>query len=429
VDAAIAALPEELQAPIILRFLEGRPQTEIAETLGISRKTVRLRIERGVEKIRESLAKQGIVATTTALGVMLESAAAEVAPAALIAELGKRVLATPVPATLGASAGGLTYLFAVAVTTVIVAGGYLLFRGDPPTPTFVEAAGNVGTEVPVPEADGVEVTAELPAVDKGADGGDDVAPEEPTAVAVADPPEEEALGWTLDLTPSDDIAAALAETTHVDLEDIHLMNVMEFLQDSYGISMVYDSRVIAPMAGWALTWPEERFITDGMVRKLNLRDATIEKILTAALTPLNLVYKVRGNVVWVSSSHQITTDLTVPLPSARFHEGEILEQLGKTVNLEFEDIHITEVFGFLTDMFQLPIHVDQRVVAPEGNGEASPPDTQSTYATSGMIPYVNLKDLSAAEALFVMTRLLDLTYRVEKDGVYVSTPARIDQDF
>jgi hypothetical protein len=66
---------------------------------------------------------------------------------------------------------------------------------------------------------------------------------------------------------------------------------------------------------------------------------------------------------------------------------------------------------------------------PEGKrGEEASP-VLPTHVTDGFVDYVNLKDMPMAEALYTLTRLLDLTYRVDRDGVYISTPDRVREDF
>jgi RNA polymerase sigma factor (sigma-70 family) len=97
VDAAIDALPAELRAAIIGRFLEGKPNHVLAESLGVSESTIRYRIGNGVEGIRKSLQKRGIIITTAALGALLETSLAGAAPLALRQAIARRVLAAPAP--------------------------------------------------------------------------------------------------------------------------------------------------------------------------------------------------------------------------------------------------------------------------------------------------------------------------------------------
>lgn len=77
----------------------------------------------------------------------------------------------------------------------------------------------------------------------------------------------------------------------------------------------------------------------------------------------------------------------------------------------------------------LPIVFDKRVVMPHGKRGAEAPEALPSYVTDGMIDYINLKDLPMAEALYALTRQLNLTYRVDEDALYISTPDRVREAF
>ncbi len=61
VEAALAEVPENFRAPVVLRDIEGLSYEEIAEALRISLGTVKSRILRGREALKQSLrARQGL---------------------------------------------------------------------------------------------------------------------------------------------------------------------------------------------------------------------------------------------------------------------------------------------------------------------------------------------------------------------------------
>jgi RNA polymerase sigma factor (sigma-70 family) len=139
VDEAIAELPEDLRAPVVLYYLEGRKQGEVAEELGITQPAVSGRIERGVSALRKRLAKAGFMAGivgpagVAALAAMLSTNAAEAAPPALSAALGKMALAGVGAGAVGAGTGaagaaGATkvILLVFAACAVIVVGAVTL---------------------------------------------------------------------------------------------------------------------------------------------------------------------------------------------------------------------------------------------------------------------------------------------------------------
>jgi len=93
VDHAVARLPDDLRVPIILRFLQGRTQGEVARELDVNQSTVSRRIEKGIKRLRRALKKTGIIASATALTALLSENAVVAAPASLTTSLGKIALA------------------------------------------------------------------------------------------------------------------------------------------------------------------------------------------------------------------------------------------------------------------------------------------------------------------------------------------------
>ena len=59
VDDALAALPISLRTVVVLKELEGMSHGEIAKTLGISATASRLRLWRGLERLRHLLGEDG----------------------------------------------------------------------------------------------------------------------------------------------------------------------------------------------------------------------------------------------------------------------------------------------------------------------------------------------------------------------------------
>jgi RNA polymerase sigma-70 factor (ECF subfamily) len=58
-ERLLAALPEGLRAVVVLRELEGMSHAEIARALGISEVTSRVRLARGLERLRRILEEEG----------------------------------------------------------------------------------------------------------------------------------------------------------------------------------------------------------------------------------------------------------------------------------------------------------------------------------------------------------------------------------
>ena len=132
VDEALASLPEKLRVPIILHYLEGRKQEDIAAQLGITQSAVSKRLAQGVAHLQKRLKKGGAIIVSAALVSLLTASAAEAAPLTLTASLGRLSLAGATigskAAVAGATIGGISVLklgiASVAVAGVLFVGGF-----------------------------------------------------------------------------------------------------------------------------------------------------------------------------------------------------------------------------------------------------------------------------------------------------------------
>ena len=106
-DQAIDALPEELRLPVILHFLENRPQGEVALRLGVHQSTVSRRIREALEALRARLREAGLVLALGPLASLLTNHAGQPAAPHLLASLTKIALAGVGSAAGGKTLGGL----------------------------------------------------------------------------------------------------------------------------------------------------------------------------------------------------------------------------------------------------------------------------------------------------------------------------------
>jgi len=93
VDEALEELPEELRAPIIMRFFQGHSQSEVAQSLGVNQSTISRQLTRGIEALRRELKKAGISASAALLLTLLSEEAAAIESAPLATSLSKIGLA------------------------------------------------------------------------------------------------------------------------------------------------------------------------------------------------------------------------------------------------------------------------------------------------------------------------------------------------
>ena len=88
IDEALEELPDNLRAPLVEHFLEGRTQQEVAARLGVSQSTVSRALDSGLAELRSRLRSKGALCGA-GLAVLLTANAAQAAPATLAAALGK----------------------------------------------------------------------------------------------------------------------------------------------------------------------------------------------------------------------------------------------------------------------------------------------------------------------------------------------------
>ncbi|MCW8128967.1 MAG: RNA polymerase sigma factor [Planctomycetota bacterium] len=150
-DRALSALPAAQRDAIVLRFLEGRSLEDAARELNVPAGTLSARVSRGLDRLREALARRGVTHSAGALGVLLAGRAFEEAPEHLAASIHAACLGTA-----GASAGSMVLVEAMMRTMlwfkikVVAAAACVALALGIGVPLAVSGAG--AEERPVPPA-------------------------------------------------------------------------------------------------------------------------------------------------------------------------------------------------------------------------------------------------------------------------------------
>jgi RNA polymerase sigma factor (sigma-70 family) len=110
-DDAIGELNERDRETVLLRFFAGLRLTELGAKLGLSENSARMRVERALERLEQSLARRGVTSTAGALAIALANQAAAV-PVGLAQSVTSAALAAP------ASAMGAAILASVSTSTL-----------------------------------------------------------------------------------------------------------------------------------------------------------------------------------------------------------------------------------------------------------------------------------------------------------------------
>jgi RNA polymerase sigma factor (sigma-70 family) len=127
-DAALARLPHRLREAVILRYLEGREQEDAARQAGCPRTTLVARSTEGLNRLRSTLFRRGVVLGVPVLaGLLAKEAAASAVPVATISaissSLAAGVGATVTPAALLAKSAvkGMAWAKVQLAASVVVA--------------------------------------------------------------------------------------------------------------------------------------------------------------------------------------------------------------------------------------------------------------------------------------------------------------------
>jgi RNA polymerase sigma factor (sigma-70 family) len=146
VDEALNELPPELREVLVLYFLEGRTQAEVARHLGKNQATVSRAIERGIKVMREALRSRGVIAGA-GLAALFAAQTAQAMPVVVQVYLGKLSLTgigtssaiTPASSifttTLITMTATTKTLLAIAATTALVAVP-LIYQQHKPVPVI-----------------------------------------------------------------------------------------------------------------------------------------------------------------------------------------------------------------------------------------------------------------------------------------------------
>lgn len=104
-DDAWQDLREPDRLAILLRYFEGRDLRTVGSALGVTEDAARMRVDRALTRLGESLRKRGITTTAAALGLALGAHGTEVVPVHLAAKITTAAIGQAFAAGVGVGAG------------------------------------------------------------------------------------------------------------------------------------------------------------------------------------------------------------------------------------------------------------------------------------------------------------------------------------
>src|ERR1035437_1528451 len=127
-DEALNYLGEKEHDAVVLRFFDGKELKQVGAAMGITEDAARMRVNRGVEKLRDFFTKKGVTLSATAITGAVAANSVQAAPAGLAAAIttaalsGTTITTTAVIAATKAIAMTTLQKTIVTATVVVLAG-------------------------------------------------------------------------------------------------------------------------------------------------------------------------------------------------------------------------------------------------------------------------------------------------------------------
>ncbi|MCA9241386.1 MAG: sigma-70 family RNA polymerase sigma factor, partial [Planctomycetales bacterium] len=301
-DEELAALPEKLRAPLVLRYLAGKSNHETAEELGISVAALEGRLKRGKAQLRTRLLRRGVtlaavIAVLKATRVHACELPEPLTTAAAALACGGQQAASTNTFTHTIARQELATMNAILAPKLIASGlisGLVLFA--------------VGSHLALSQNAGQsrQTLALKHAVDKAVSEADAAVAIEPPRLAIASSPEAATVGvkpeiifhvQDVDAKPRTELErnaeSRLGDAFEHDVAfiDAPLAEVVEYLQTEADVSVILDS-IHLDEIGVAEDTPVTVNLPEGL---------RLESVLEFLLDPLELEAIVKDEVIYITT--------------------------------------------------------------------------------------------------------------------------------
>jgi RNA polymerase sigma factor (sigma-70 family) len=146
-DAAMAELDEADRDAVLLRFFKNQNFRAVGLALGVSDDAAQKRVSRAVDRLREFLAKRGVIAGASGLVVAISTHAVQAAPGGLSAAIAATAASSTLVNATWPFLAWIKAKLAILIPAVVLLGGaatYVLTRPPPESENLAEEVRGIG---------------------------------------------------------------------------------------------------------------------------------------------------------------------------------------------------------------------------------------------------------------------------------------------
>lgn len=425
-DSELQALPERYREPLVLHYLEGLSNRELAERLGLSVAAVEGRLKRARKELRLRLTRHGVelsaivvllhAAQPAAAGALLESlitVAAKSGAAAAAGTLSTHVTTSQAAALAGKELAMLTFStkMTVLLATSVAAVSLLAFHTGNAT-----RAGHFSSE-----ASAVSVATFAESNDEPAVDAEDALDPRVSSVSAVSSGEVDGAGETTgDLRSLDELArrirTALRSPTSLSFADTPLRDAIDQIASEHRIPISMDGD---ELARHGITGDENISLE---VDEKSLQSALREMLrdvngvpLAYVLDDLSILITSQTKAEQVAGAEQPPDQYTYRMSEANVRRIEAA--LESETTIEFPGNPLRDVTEYLSQIHNMPILIDETALADVG--------ISSDEEVSLVISDITLR--SAMELLLENVAGVELDYVIRDEVLKITTREKADE--
>jgi RNA polymerase sigma factor (sigma-70 family) len=404
VDEELNRLPARYCQPLVLRYLLGKSNKEVASELGLALGVVEGRLKRGKDRLRVRLARRGVglavaVAAVGGSAVAAEAAAGESLINATVEAASAFRRGTPPVGDHSQTAIHLAekeLAMSITTATASTVSAVVLTAG-----LVVGLAANGVQKHALAQAPPLQATAAAPSAELADD-------ENPPPAGLAAQKEPQAANDPFGVDPKTAaILKALEQPSEAEFLDTPLPGALAQLSSIHSIEIEVDADSLK-----AAGVPPDAPVTlsvKAVPLKTTLENMLGQHQLTYKITPRGLLVTAAKQAAELRLGISVDSLIAIDVKERGTAERRIITALKEQARLEFIETPLQEIVDFLKDFHGIEIQLDLKALGDVG----LMCDTPITK---------NLKGLQLKSALGLLLRDLDLTFVVTDEVLLITTP-------